>query len=55
MKSAAHVSIRHSPFDTRIFHKECKTLSKNGYEVSFIVPHDLDEIMDNIAIVSLKI
>lgn len=54
MKSAAHVSIRHNPFDTRIFHKECKTLSKNGYEVSFIVPHDLDETIDNIAIVSLK-
>lgn len=54
MKSIAHVSIRHNPFDTRIFLKECKTLSKNGYEVSFIVPHDSNEIIDNISIISLK-
>jgi len=54
MVKVAHVSIRHNPFDTRIFHKECKTLSKNGYDVSFIVPHIADEKVDNIKIISLK-
>jgi glycosyltransferase involved in cell wall biosynthesis len=54
MIKVAHVSIRHTPFDTRIFHKECKTLSNNGYNVSFIVPHGKDEKVDKINIVSLK-
>lgn len=54
MKSVTHVSIRHTPFDTRIFHKECKTLSKNGFDVSFIVPHIKDEKVDNVEIVSLE-
>lgn len=54
MKSVSHVSIRHNPFDTRIFHKECKTLSKIGYDVSYIVPHDSNEEVDKIKIVSLK-
>ena len=54
MTSVSHVSIRHNPFDTRIFHKECKTLSKIGYDVSFIVPHDSNEEVDEIKIVSLK-
>ena len=54
MKSVAHVSIRHTPFDTRIFYKECKTLSKNGYDVSFIVPHGSNDKVDSVLIVSLK-
>lgn len=54
MKSVSHVSIRHTPFDTRIFHKECKTLSKNGFDVSFIVPHTSNEKVDNVQILSLK-
>ena len=54
MKSVSHVSIRHNPFDTRIFLKECKTLSKNDYDVSFIVPHTSNEEVDKIKIISLK-
>jgi len=53
MKSISHVSIRHTPFDTRIFHKECKTLARNGYQVSFIVPHTADEKVEDIQIISL--
>jgi len=54
MKSVSHVSIRHNPFDTRIFLKECNTLSKNGYNVSYIVSHDSNVKKDNVQIVPLK-
>jgi glycosyltransferase involved in cell wall biosynthesis len=43
----------HSPFDTRIFHKQAKTLAKAGYEVALIAQHDKDEIVDGIKIVAL--
>jgi glycosyltransferase involved in cell wall biosynthesis len=43
----------HQPFDTRIFHKEAKTLEKAGYEVTLIAQHDKNEVVDNISIVAL--
>jgi len=43
----------HSPFDTRIFHKEAKSLAKVGYDVTLIAQHDKNEIVDGINIVSL--
>ena len=43
----------HPAFDTRIFHKQAKTLSKAGYEVILIAQHDKDEVVDGIKIVAL--
>ena len=40
----------HKAFDTRIFHKEAKTLSNAGYKVSLIIPHDKDELISGINI-----
>jgi len=48
-----HISTVHSAFDTRIFHKECKSLYKSGFEVYLIVQHINDEIVDGIKIKAL--
>jgi len=49
-----HLSSVHSPFDTRIFQKMCRTLAFAGYEVVFVVPHDADEIRDGVQIRALS-
>lgn len=37
-RRVAHISCVHTPFDTRILYKECRSLAKAGYDVFFIVP-----------------
>ncbi|MFC1551241.1 glycosyltransferase family 4 protein [Candidatus Latescibacterota bacterium] len=45
-----HMTSVHIPFDTRIFHKECKSLAAGGYEVHLVARHDKDEIANGIHI-----
>lgn len=47
------VTTVHQPFDTRIFHKEAKTLVEAGYNVTLIAQHKKEEIVDGIKIIPL--
>ena len=46
----------HPPFDTRIFHKESKSLLKAGHSVTIVAPHDSTDKknVDGINIVTVK-
>jgi len=50
MSKVVHITSVHPSFDTRIFHKECKTLAANGYEVIFIVPSESDAVLGGVRI-----
>ena len=50
MTKIVHLTTVHSPFDNRIFHRECKTLAAAGYEVVLVAFHDGDERIDGVQI-----
>jgi glycosyltransferase involved in cell wall biosynthesis len=43
----------HSPFDTRIFIKEARSLIKAGFTVSIVVPHTNDDHRDGVKIIAV--
>jgi glycosyltransferase involved in cell wall biosynthesis len=40
----------HSAFDVRIFHKECKSLARAGYEVTLVAPHGESLSVDGVRV-----
>ena len=55
MEKIVQLSSVHISSDTRIFHKICKSLVNNGYEVDLIIQHTKDEIVNGLNIKSLPI
>lgn len=51
-----HVTSVHNRHDVRIFHKECKSLANNGYNVILLVNDNFpDENIDGVRIISTKL
>lgn len=50
-----HLATTHRAGDPRIFLKECRTLSRAGHEVSFIVPHTRDETREGVQILGVPV
>jgi len=53
MTKICHISTAHPTFDGRIFHKECVSLSKAGFDVSLVITHDKNEVVDGVNIIAL--
>ena len=45
LKKVVHMTTVHYPYDTRIYHKECSSLQKAGYDVSLIASMSESEIV----------
>jgi hypothetical protein len=43
-----HVTSAHSPTDTRIFYKECRSLARSGYDVTLLGAHSRNEVVDGV-------
>ena len=49
-----HLTTVHPPEDTRVFHRECRSLVEAGYEVHLIAPCAADYVKDGVTVHSLK-
>lgn len=48
-----HITTVHPSADVRIFHKECKALEREGYEVYLLATNDKEEEIDGVHIIPL--
>ncbi len=55
MKKVCHITDAHSASDVRVFQHECKSLVKAGYDVTYITPNTINQIIDGVKIVSINI
>lgn len=49
-----HLSSAHYAWDTRILHKECKSLAKAGHDVTLVAQHEKDALIGGVKIKALR-
>lgn len=49
-RRVVHLTSVHPALDVRIFHRECKSLARAGFEVTIIGPYSQDSVADNVRI-----
>lgn len=49
-----HMTTVHSALDPRIFHKECRSLQRAGFQVTIIGPNPADMIADRVKIKAIS-
>ena len=54
MIKVCHLSSHHSPSSVRIFKKQCVSLAKVGYSVTYIVPGNGESIKDGVKLEYIK-
>lgn len=52
-KTITHLSTVHPSYDVRIFHKECRSVQKNGFDVNLVIRHSHDETLNGVKIIAL--
>jgi glycosyltransferase involved in cell wall biosynthesis len=52
-REITHLTTVHPALDARIFHKECKSIARAGYDVTLIACHDRDEMIEGVRIRAL--
>jgi glycosyltransferase involved in cell wall biosynthesis len=53
-RRVVHLTSVHGPLNTRIFHKECKSLVEDGYDVVEVAPDLQDRVVDGIQIKAIR-
>lgn len=49
-RRVCHITTVHDPDDTRVFHRECRSLVEHGYDVHLIAPCQGDYVKDGVSV-----